>query len=159
MNTENLHDLIANLYDSERIADIEKDIRIGDEIIASADKLVPNAEVIGDIKGAISKRLTAGRRRRRNTISLRTAAAAIIVVVAFMGIRNIVHQGVSPLPPSVARDFFWGEDATASNIAYELDEIDNDIISIRLGECETELKDIAVTLEQEIMQTSGGLWR
>ncbi len=159
MSTENLHDLIASLYNSEQVTGIEEDIRIGDEIIASGDNLVPNAEVIGDIKSAISKRLTARRRRRRNTISLRTAAVAMIAFVAFLGIRNIVHQGISPLPPNVARDFFWGEDATASSIAYELDEIDYDIISISLGECVTDLEDIAEILELEIMESSDGLWR
>lgn len=159
MSTENLHDLISSLYNAERVAGIEEDICVGDEIIASGDKLVLDAEVIGNIKNDIAKRLTTRRRRRMNTVSMRTAVAAMIAIVAFIGIRNMVHQGVSPLPHNVSRSFFWGEDATASNIANELDQIDNAIIAISLGEEETESEDLIEILELEMMQDNGGLWR
>jgi hypothetical protein len=159
MSTENLHDLIANLYNAERVAGIEEDIRIGDEIIASGDTLAPDAEVIGNIKNDIAKRLTARRRRRMNTVSMRTAVAAMIVIVAFIGIRNMTPQGDSQLPQNISRGFFWGEDATASNIAYELDEMDDAIMAISLGEEDTESEDIIGSLELEIIEDNGGLWK
>jgi hypothetical protein len=161
MSTENLHDLIANLYNAERAAGIEEDIRIGDEIIASGDKLVPDAAVIDDIKNNISTRLTARRRRRINMVSMRTAVAAMIAIVAFLGIRTMVHNAEPgpKLPQNISRGFFWGEDATASNMAFELDEIGNRIILISLGEDETESDDIIESLELEIMEDNDGLWR
>jgi hypothetical protein len=161
MSTENLHDLIANLYNAERAAGIEEDIRIGDEIIASGDKLVPDAAVIGNIKNNISTQLTARRRRRLNMVSMRTAVAAMIAIVAFLGIRTMVHNaGPGPkLPQNIPSVFFWGEDATASNMAFELDEIGNRMISISLGEDETESDDTMENLELEIMEDNDGLWR
>jgi len=158
MSNENLDKLIANFFDGEDASVIKEDIRIGDEIIASGDRLVPEAAVVSGIKRDISKRLISRQGRRMHMNSLRAAVAAMIVLVGFMGIRTIVHQGTA-LPPNVSRGFFWGEDATASSIGFELDEIDNAIISISLGEHETESHDILESLELEIMADGGGFWR
>ncbi|MCF7956791.1 MAG: hypothetical protein K9M75_13390 [Phycisphaerae bacterium] len=158
MSNENLDKLIANFYDAEDASVIKEDIRIGDEIIASGDSLVPDAAVVSGIKREISQRLRSRQGRRMHMNPLRAAVAAMIVLVGFIGVRTMVHQ-VSPLPHNVSRGFFWGEDATASSIAYELDEIDNAIISISLGEDETESDNIIESLELEIMADSGSLWR
>ena len=159
MDNENLDKLIANFYGSKDAKVIKEDIRIGDEIIASGEKLVPDAEVINGIKSDISKRLKSRQVRRMQMTPLRTAVAAMILLAAFIGIRTLVHQGVTPLPSHVARDFFWGEDATASSIAYELDEIDHAIIAISLGEEDTESEDIIGSLELEIIEDNSGFWR
>lgn len=159
MSSENLDKLIANFFDGEDASVIKEDIRIGDEIIASGDRLVPDAAVVSGIKRDISKRLRARQGRRMRMTPLRTAVAAMIVLVGFMGVRTMVHQGGSPLPHNVSRGFFWGEDATASSIGFELDEIGDAIISIRLGEVETESDDIIESLELELMADGGGFWR
>jgi hypothetical protein len=79
--------------------------------------------------------------------------------VAFLGIRTMVHQGDTSPTHTISTVFFWGEDAMASNIAYELDEINDAIIAISLGEDEAESEDIIESLELEIMEDNGGLWR
>jgi len=158
MSNENLDKLIVNFFDKENASVIKEDIRIGDEIIASGEKLVPEAVVVSGIKRDISKRLRSRQGRRMHMNSLRAAVAAMIVLVGFMGIRIIVHQS-TPLPSGIASGWFWGEDATASTIANELDEMDNAIISISLGEHETESHDILESLELEIVADGGGFWR
>jgi hypothetical protein len=158
MSSENLDKLIANFFDGEDASVIKEDIRIGDEIIASGDRLVPDAAVVSGIKRDISKRLRSHQGRRMHMTPLRTAVAAMIVLVGFMGVQKMVHQDPH-FPSGTASGWFWGEDAAASSIGYELDEMDNDIISISLGEHETESHDIIENLELEIIADSGGFWR
>ena len=160
MSKENLNDLIAGFYDSEEVAGIMEDIRVGDELIASGDRLVPDAAVVSGIKKDISKHLKSRQGRRMRMTSMRTAIAAMLAIVAFLGIRNMVHnKGVGPLPQTASRSFFWGEDATASNMVYELDDIDSAMISISLGEKEAESDDNFENLELEIMETDDSLWK
>lgn len=159
---ENLDSLLNSLYGEEEAEAVKEDIRIGDEIIASAGELVPDDAVISGIKRDISERLLARRSRRMNMISLRVVAAAMIAVVAFFGIQNMQRQTSPPtsfddLGPDVWN--FWGEDATASIMADELDEIENTILSISLGEDETESDDFFDSLEIEVMACGGSLWR
>jgi hypothetical protein len=156
MSKENLNDLIAGFYDADEVSGIMEDIRVGDEMIASGEVLVPDAAVVSGIKRDISKRLK-GRRMRRT--SMRTAIAAMIAIVAFLGIRTMVHQVDTSPTHTFSTGFFWGEDAMASNIAYELDEINDAISAISLGEDETESEDIVESLELEIMEDNGGLWK
>ena len=156
MSKENLNDLIADFYDADEVAGIMEDIRVGDEMIASGEVLVPDAAVVSGIKRDISKRLK-GRRMRMT--SMRTAIAAMIAIVAFLGIRTMVHQVDTSPTHTFSTGFFWGEDAMASNIAYELDEINDAISAISLGEDETESEDIVENLELEIMEDNGGLWK
>jgi len=159
MSKENLNDLIAGFYDSEEVAGIIEDIRVGDEIIASGDRLVPDSAVVSGIKRNISKQLKARQVRRKRMTSMRTAVAAMLAIVAFLGIRGMLHQGtVPPLNHNVSRSFFWGEDAQASNMTFELDDIDDAIISISLGEEEAESDDSFDNLELEIMETDDSLW-
>jgi hypothetical protein len=161
MSKENLNDLIAGFYDADEVAGIMEDIRVGDEMIASGEVLVPDAAVVSGIKRDISKRLKSrqGRRMRIRMISIRTAIAAMIAIVAFLGIRTMVHQVDTSPTHTFSTGFFWGEDAVASNIAYELDEINDAITAISLGEDETESEDIVESLELEIMEDNGGLWK
>lgn len=159
MNNENLHELVANLYPPEQAAQIEEDICKGDGIIATSDSLTADPVVIDNIKNAISAKLTTRSRRRMNTISLRTAIAAMIAIVAFLGIRNIVHQTSSPVAMSFTIGSFWGEDATASVMSDELDSIENDIILIGLDELETE-SDVSIdNMDFEIFKTDSNFWR
>ena len=157
---EDLDSLLNSLYGEEEADAVKEDIRIGDGIIASAGELVPDDAVISGIKRDISERLLARRSRRMNMISLRVVAAAMIAVVAFFGIQNMLRQPGSPVPATgpVIWDI-WGEDATASIMADELDEIENTILSISLGEDETESDDIFDSLEIEVMACGGSLWR
>jgi len=157
MKKENLDNLISNFYDAGKVESVKEDIRIGDEIIASADKLAADPEVISKIKRDISKHLRSRQGRRMHMTSLRAAIAAMIVLVGFVGIRTIIHT-VDPLPEHASRSFFWGEDATASSMSYELDEMGNTMISISLGEEEREADDIIDSLELEIMEDGGGFW-
>ena len=156
MSKENLNDLIAGFYDADEVSGIMEDIRVGDEIIASGEVLVPDAAVVSGIKRDISKRLKSRRIRRT---SMRTAIAAMIAIVAFLGIRTMMHQVDTSPTHTFSTGFFWGEDAVASNIAYELDEINDAISAISLGEDETESEDIIENLEREIKEDNGGLWK
>lgn len=159
MDNENLNELVARFYPPEQAAQVEKNIRKGDEIIASGCRFSADPAVIGDIKKAISARLTTNRRRRMNTTSLRTAVAAMIAIVAFVGIRDIVHQGGSLTTSGFAVASFWGKDATASMIADELDDIEYTIVSVNLDELETE-SDITIdSLELEIIKADNAFWR
>lgn len=159
MDNENLNKLIAKFYPPEQAAQVEKDICKGDEIIASGGRLSADHAVIVDIKEAISARLATNRRSRMNTTSLQMAVAAMIALVAFVGIRNMVHQGGSLAKSGFAVASFWGEDATASMIADELDDIENTIVSISLDELETE-PDITIdSLELEIIEANNSFWR
>ena len=158
MNNENLNELIAKFYDPEQVSQVADDIVKGDEIIASADKLTPDRDVIAGIKNDISARLARRSSRRMSNISMRSAVAAMIAIVAFIGIRTIVHQSVSPVP-SAAIISFWGEDATASMIADELDEIENAIVTISLDEHETESDIMVEDLELEIDEAGSSFWK
>lgn len=158
MSNENLDNLIASFYDADQVEGVKEDIRIGDEIIASGDKLVPDAAVISGIKSDISKHLKSRQGRRMHMTSLRAAVAAMIILGAFIGIRSFLHRN-TPIPTLSSTTWFWGEDAVASSMSYELDEIDNAMISISLGEEESESDHIIESLEQEIMQDGGGFWR
>lgn len=161
MNTknENLNNLLADYYDPHEVAQVSEDIRIGDEIIASGDKLVPDSAVTNSIKKEISRRLYLRRNRRMNMVFMRTAVAAVLAIVAFVGIRSYNKKSLPPLNPNVSRSFFWGQDAAASSISDELDQIDHDILSIRLGENETDTVETIEDLEFELNEDSGGFWR
>ena len=157
---ENLDSLLKSLYDETEAEAVKEDIRKGDEILASADELVPEPAVISGIKMKISERLIARSGRRMNTLPLRVVAAAMIAVVAFFGIQNMQRQPGSPVPaPGPVIWNFWGEDATASIMDDELDEIEHTILAISLGEDETESDDDIESLEIEIMASAGTLWR
>ncbi|MBW8016313.1 MAG: hypothetical protein FVQ82_09015 [Planctomycetes bacterium] len=159
MSKENLDNLLASFYDADQVDGVKEDIRIGDEIIASGETLVPDAAVISGIKNDISARLKSRRDRRMNTISMRTAVAAMIAIVAFIGIRTMIHQGDSPIRTDIASGFFWGEDAVASSIANELNEINYTILSSSLDDDETESVDAVDALEYEIMVADASFWR
>lgn len=153
---ENLDSLLKSLYGETEAETVKEDIRKGDEILASAGGLAPDPAVISGIKKDISELLLARPGLRRNTLPLRAVAAAMIAVVAFFGIQNMQRQ--TPPPPGNSA-IIWGEDAAASIMDGQLDEIEHTILAISLGEDETESDDSIESLEIEVMASADNFWR
>jgi len=156
MSKENLENLVSGFYDADEAANVIEDIRIGDEIIASGDKVSADPAVLNSIKCDISKHLKSRQGRRMHMNSLRTAVAAMILIAVFVGMRGFVHQG-----PEFASNFkwFWGEDAKASSMSIELEEIHDRIISVGQEDAQYETDMLGNDLDQIFIDDNGGFWR
>ena len=166
-NNENLDELLSRFLDEHEAHVAAEDIRLGENLLASFSVPAPDAVVIEAIKAQIGVRLRAQQKRRfiRLTVQ-RIAVAAIIIVLAMAGLKFLVEPerqvvGVG----KVSQEFIWedeskpGGDEQLAALMAEIDEVEADILAIRLGEDGGENDLLLTDLEMEMIEINGDFWK
>jgi len=165
-NNENLDELLSRFLDEHEVHVAAEDIRLGENLLASFSVPAPDAVVIEAIKAQIGVRLRAQQKRRfiRLTVQ-RIAVAAIIIVLAMAGLKFLVEQ--KPETSSLSKAAYgqiWGDgevngDEQLAALIAEIDEVEADILAIRLGENGGENDSLLTDLEMEMIEINGDFWK
>ena len=161
-NNENLDELLSKFFDQRDIFEIERDIRLGDEILRSHPAPEPAESVVEDIKAQIRAEL-AGRRRWDGPMVQRIAVAAVIIVIAVAGVKFInqytAGTGIVPPASTIWADGELGGDRQLARLNAEIDQIEDNIVNIRLDEQDDLNGSDFEELEMELVAFSGDFWK
>ena len=166
-NNENLDELLSRFLDEHESHVAAEDIHRGEDLLASFSTPAPDAAVIEAIKAQIELRLRVKQKRRFiRSMAQKIAVAAIIIVLAMAGLKFLVEpepkvKGVG----KVSREFIWedesepGGDEQLAVLTAQIDEVEADILAIRLGEDGGENDSLLTDLEMEMIEINGDFWK
>ena len=166
-NNENSDELLSRFLDEHESHVAAEDIHRGEDLLASFSTPAPDASVIEAIKAQIELRLRVKQKRRFiRSMAQKIAVAAIIIVLAMAGLKFLVEpepkvKGVG----KVSREFIWedesepGGDEQLAVLTAQIDEVEADILAIRLGEDGGENDSLLTDLEMEMIEINGDFWK
>lgn len=160
-NNENLNDLLSNFFDDQQRAELRNNIRLGDELFEANPAASPSAELIDSIKQRISSRLTMRRYLLLAAKTFKITAAAVIVIFLAVNVKLFVRTDTSILSPLVAS--LWEDEtrdsSTISILAAEMEDVESDMLNIRLNEYNNTVGSDVDDLEEEIIELCGDFWK
>lgn len=168
-NRENLAELIERLFDSKQAIGVLEDVRRGEQLLRDNPAPEPDRKLIADIKAEIALLLPARRTKlaRRRTYK-RAAAAAAIFIVAWIG-TSLFNDG-SPGPGQMAAaslipTAIWESDDIAADdenlavFAAEIDQIENEVMTLESGDDTYESDRTVEELEIELIVARNDFWK
>jgi hypothetical protein len=166
-NTENLDELLSRFLDEHESHVAAEDIRLGENLLASFSVPAPDAAVIEAIKVQIELRLRAQQKQRFiRSMAQKIAVAAIIIVVAMAGLKFLVEPGPEVGDVSkVSQEFIWEDESEPAGdeqlavLTAQIDEVEADMLAIRLGENGGESNLLLTDLEMEMIEINGDFWK
>jgi hypothetical protein len=165
-NMENLNELFGRFLDPEQAEKAVEDIASADQILREHQAPEPSAELIADIKATITTTIAHRRINIYKTAAYKVAAvAAVIVILVFVGTRFLMHQQDKFVSPTMLSQQIWESDDIAEDdpdLAYfvsEIDQIKDEIWSIKWGENGVNGDDSLADLEMELLEINSDFWK
>ena len=155
-NHENMDKLLSSLLDTNEAARTKQDIQLGDKIINGFTSPEPDPVVVSKIKTRISVRLT--QRNKFRTAAWRATAAAVIIIVTAIGARFIGNDNNMSKNQQNVAAIIWNDDILTS-LAGQIEEIESDMLNIRLDEYGSENGEVFIELEHDIAEINGEFWK
>ena len=168
-NKENLAELIERLFDFGQAAGVLEDVRRGEQLLRDNPAPEPDRKLIADIKAEIALLLPARRTKlaRRRTYK-RAAAAAAILIAAWIG-ASLLNNG-SPGPgqmaaASIMPTAIWesndiaADDENLAVFAAEIDQIENEVMTLESGDDTYESDRTVEELEIELIVARNDFWK
>ena len=168
-NDENLKELFEKFLNSEQAERAADDIQKAEQILSEHPAPQPDDMVLADIKMNISgalvrSKINVFRRRIYRTV----AVAAAVIILAVISVKVFEKGGDEPqrvitasmIPAAIWEgEDFAEDDAEIAMLAAEIEQIESEILALRLGENGGN-GDIAVTeLEMELIETNSDFWK
>jgi len=168
-NEENLKELFEKFLNSEQAARAADDIQKAEQILSDNPAPQPDDMVLADIKTEISGALVHSKVNVFRRGIYRTAAvAAAVIILAVISVKLFEKGGDEPqrvITASMIPAAIWeGEDFAEDDVeiamlAAEIEQIEGEMLALRLGENGGN-GDIAVTeLEMELIETNSDFWK
>jgi len=166
-NNKNSDELLSRFLDEHEAHVAAEDIHRAEDLLASFSVPAPDAAVIEAIKAQIELRLRVQKKRRFiRSMAQKIAVAAIIIVLAMAGLKSLVEPEPEVGDVSkVSREFIWedesepGGDEQLAALTAQIDEVEADILAIRLGEDGGENDSLLTDLEMEMIEINGDFWK
>ena len=166
---ENLKELFEKFLNSEQAERAANDIQKAEQILSDNPAPQPDDILLADIKMNITRALVRSRVNIFRRRIYRTAAiAAAVIILAVISVKVFKKGSDEPqrvitasmIPAAIWEDEDFAEDdAEIAMLAAEIEQIESEILALRLGENGGN-GDIAVTeLEMELIETNSDFWK
>lgn len=168
-NEENLKDLFEKFLNSKQTEEAVEDVYEAEQILSKHPAPEPDKELIADIKVEIAKTL----RRRRADVFRRTAykaavAAAVVIVLSAIGVK-LFEKGESEservITASIIPNSVWESDDIATDdadlaiLTAEIEEIEDEMLALQLGENGSNGNYNLLELEIELIEIDSDFWK
>ncbi|UCE50165.1 MAG: hypothetical protein JSW47_08380 [Phycisphaerales bacterium] len=167
---ENLAELIERFFHDEQAGSVLEDIREGEQILRDNPAPEPDHKLIADIKAEIALLLPTRRARlARRQMYRRVAVAAAFVIIAAIS-ATLLNDG-SPetrgpqqfaglIPTRIwDSDNIAADDENLAVFAAEIDQIENEVMSLEAGDDTYRSYGAVEELEIELMVVSNDFWK
>jgi hypothetical protein len=170
-NRENLKELFEKFLDAEQAESCAEDVQKAEEILREHPAPEPDDMLIANIKAEIAMRLPAGRTGAFKQIAYKTVSvAAAVIFLTAIGLRLFDKGGVEPNGPvqyaSIIPTAIWESDdiaATDANLAIftvEIEQIENELLALQLGEDDGNGDRSITELEMELIEINNSdFWK
>jgi len=166
---ENIEELFERFLPDEDARHAAEDIQKAEEILREHPAPEPAGELLADINSKIAEALSAEKPKTHKLITYRMAAvAAAIIILVAIGVRFFEKgpaETQSPVTITLIRQAIWeSEDISADQaelalLTDELEQIEGEILALRLGEDGGEGDRESVELEMELTDIGGDFWK
>ena len=149
---ENFEELIARFYEGPEAEQIQRDIRLGDKMLAECPDVSPPRQVVDAIKTMVAEEASSRKCRTRMIRNVAgVAAVAVIAILASILLAPKPQPGIIaivPAPWSIDED-----DISITIVSNELDELMDSMLETRLDEYNDERTSLE-ELEREIQSVA-----
>ncbi len=172
-NDENLKELFEKFIDAEQAEKYAEDVQKAEQILREHPAPEPDAMLIANIKAEIAMRLPAGRTRRTGVfkqIAYKTVSvAAAVIFLTAIGLRLFDKSGVEPngvqyatiIPTAIwESDDIAAADANLAIFTVEIEQIENELLALQLGEDDGNGDRSITELEMELIEINNSdFWK
>ncbi len=166
---ENIEELFGKFLSDQDARRAAEDIQKAEEILREHPAPEPAGELLADINSKIAEALSAEKAKTRKLTAYRVAAvAAAIIILVAIGVRFFEKgpaETQSPVTITLIQQAIWeSEDISADQaelalLTDELEQIEGEILALRLGEDGGESSREFIELEMELMDIGGDFWK
>jgi len=162
-NVEGLFDKFMPDQDARQAAE---DVQKAEQILREHPAPTPDGELLADINSKIAKALSAGKAKTHKLIAYRVAAvAAVIIILVAIGVK-FFEKGTAeiqaPVTVKLIQQKVWESDDISAELALltdEVERIEGEISTLRLGEDGGNGSREFVEFEMELMDIGGDFWK
>lgn len=169
-NRENLKELFEKFLDAEQAESCVEDVQKAEQILREHPAPEPDDMLIANIKAEIAMRLPAGRTYVFKQIAYKVVGiAAAVIILTAIGLRLFDKGNGEPGPvvyASIIPTAIWESDdiaAADANLAIftvEIEQIENELLALRLGEDDGNGDRSVTELEMELIQINNSdFWK
>ena len=168
---DNLAELFGKFFDADQTQECIEDIRKGEQILREHPAPEPDDMLIANIKAEIAMRLPARKVHTFRQTAYRAAAVAAALIILTAISVEIFDNGREPAGPgpfvqaSLIPTAVWESDDIATddvNLATftaEIEEIENEVLTLQSGERGSNGEGTIVELEIELIEISSDFWK
>lgn len=169
-NRENLKELFEKFLDAEQAESCVEDVQKAEQILREHPAPEPDDMLIANIKAEIAMRLPAGRTYVFKQIAYKVVGvAAAVIILTAIGLRLFDKGNGEPGPvvyASIISTAIWESDdiaAVDANLAIftvEIEQIENELLVLQLGEDDGNGDRSVTELEMELIQINNSdFWK
>lgn len=166
---ENIEELFGKFLSDQDARRAAEDIQKAEEILREHPAPEPAGELLADINSKIAEALSAEKAKTRKLTAYRVAAvAAAIIILVAIGVRFFEEgpaETQAPVTITLIQQAIWeSEDISADQaelalLTDELEQIEGEILALRLGEDGGESSREFIELEMELTDIGGDFWK
>ncbi len=166
---ENIEELFGKFLSDQDARRAAEDIQKAEEILREHPAPEPAGELLADINSKVAEALSAEKAKTRKLTAYRVAAvAAAIIILVAIGVRFFEKgpaETQSPVTITLIQQAIWeSEDISADQaelalLTDELEQIEGEILALRLGEDGGESSREFIELEMELTDIGGDFWK
>lgn len=166
---ENIEELFGKFLSDQDARRAAEDIQKAEEILREHPAPEPAGELLADINSKIAEALSAEKAKTHKLITYRMAAvAAAIIILVAIGVRFFEKgpaETQSPVTITLIQQAIWESEDISAELAElalltdELEQIEGEILALRLGEDGGESSREFIELEMELTDIGGDFWK
>ncbi len=166
---ENLEKLFSEFLPGEDARQAAEDVQKGEQILREHPAPAPAGEFLAGINSKIASVLSAGKPKTRKLVTYRVAAvAAAVIITVAIGVKFFEKgpaETQTPVVVTLIQQAVWeGEDISADQaklalLTDALEQIEGEILALRLGEDGGNGDGESVELEMELTDIGGDFWK
>jgi hypothetical protein len=163
---ENVEGLFGKFMPDQDARRAAEDVQKAEQILREHPAPTPDGELLTDINSKIAKALSAGKAKTRKLFTYRVAAvAAVIIILVAIGVKSFEKgpaETQSPVTITLIQQAVWESDDISAELALLTDEvewIESEISTLRLGENGGNDNREFVEFEMELMDIGGDFWK
>ena len=163
---ENVEGLFGKFMPDQDARRAAEDVQKAEQILREHPAPTPDGELLADISSKIAKALSAGKAKTRKLFAYRVAAvAAVIIILVAIGVK-FFEKGTAETQTTVIVELIqqevWESDDISAELALltdEVERIESEISTLRLGENGGNGDRKFVEFEMELMDIGGDFWK
>lgn len=166
---ENLKELFEKLLNAEDAERAAEDILEGEQILGSHTTPEPAEELITNIKAEIAGKLLHRKETTfREAVYKTMAIAAGFILISIISVKFFERdrsEGQKLVLSSVLPTSVWESECLADEsddlaiLIAEVEQIENDLLALELGENGSDSYESLTELEMELIETNGDFWK